>query len=304
VGKNVNECVSNNVYVDEVRGEIICMDTGEVIGTLVDYGKEWRNFGESPSKKVRGGSPLNESIHDRGLSTTISRGGSSFYSKRLSRLNSRIRVQGKRRLVKTLQMLRDEAKRLNLPSDVTSTASQLIRGVIALGLGRGEMLRSYILASLYISCKIHGVPRSFSEFVKHAISYERKDLKNDIITIKKLRYAYRKILEVYREHRRSNVTLTVYKPQDYISYVSNALNLSPATTTLMYRLSRAVEKLNLIHGKSPLAMIAAITYISSGIMGEKKRQKDIAEVFGTFTDVAIRNRYRELIDNLYIEVIL
>ena len=300
----MNECASNNIYIDEVRGEIICMDTGEVIGTVVDYGKEWRSFSESPSNKIRGGSPLNESIHDRGLSTTIGKNGSFLYSKRLSKLNSRIRVQGKRRLVKTLQMLRDEARRINLPPEVLSTASQLIRGIIALGLGRGEMLRSYILASLYISCKIHRVPRSFSEFVKHAISYERKDLKNDVITIKKLRYAYRRILEVHREHRRSRVKLAVYKPQDYISYVSNALNLSPATTTLMYRMSRAVEKLNLIHGKSPLAMIAAITYISSGIMGEKRRQKDIADVFGTFTDVAIRNRYRELIDNLYIEVIL
>lgn len=300
----MTECSPGNVFVDEVRGEIICMDTGEVIGTIVDYGKEWRSFGDPQSTKSRGGPPLTESVHDRGLSTTIGRRGSPLYSSRLARINSRIRVQGKRRFVKALQIMRDEAKRLGLPPNVLSTASQLIRGIISMGLGRGEMLRSYILAALYLSCKINKVPRSFSEFVRHAINYERKDLKEEVITIKKLRYAYRKILEINGEHRQSRVSLTVYKPQDYINYVSTSLSLSPGTTTLMYRMSKAVEKLNLIHGKSPLAIIAAIAYISSGIMGEKKRQRDIAEVFGTFTDVAIRNRYRELIDKLYIEVTL
>lgn len=300
----MSECSCNNVYVDEVRGEIICMETGEVLGTIIDYGKEWRTFGDAGKNKARGGPPLTESVHDRGLSTTISKGGSPLYSNRLARINSRIRIQGKRRFVKALQIMRDEAKRMGLPPSVLSTASQLMRNVITMGLGRGEMLRIYVLSALYISCKINKVPRSFSEFIKHAISFERKDTKNSIVTIKKLRYACRKILEINREHKHNKITLTVYKPQDYINYVSNSLNLSPASTVLMYRMSRAVEKLNLIHGKSPLAMIAAIAYISSGIMGEKKRQKDIAEIFGTFTDVAIRNRYRELIDKLYIEVTL
>jgi len=298
------ECSSGNIYIDEVRGEVICADTGEILGTLVDYGKEWREFGDSSTSRVRSGPPLVESVHDRGLATSIGRGGPSRYSVHLSKINRRLRVRGKRRYVKALQMVREEGRKLGLPQTVISTASHLIRRPVLSGLGRGEMLRSYVLASLYLACRINRVPRSFSEFIKHIIAEEKRSPGSDVITVKKLRYAYRRIIEANKESEGTEIRLSIHRPQDYVNFVSKSLNLSQETTVLMHRICRAAERLKIVHGKSPTSMIAAIAYVASSIMGEKRRQKDIAEVFGTFTDVAIRNRYRELIDKLYIEVIL
>lgn len=300
----MNKCSGNDIFIDETRGEVICVSTGEVVDTLVDYYKEWRTFEGSYSTRPRNGPPLSDSVHDKGLSTDIGKEGPYYYSNRLAKINSRVRIQGKRRFVKALQLIREEARRMHLPQNVVSTASRLIREVINLGLGRGNMLRSYVLSALYLSCKLNKIPRSFSEFVRYAIKNEGVSGKEEIITIKKLRYAYRKIIEINRERYRQEMKLKVYKPQDYINILANSLNLSPGSITLMYRLSKASEKLNLTQGKSPLALLGAIAYISSGIMGEKRRQRDIADIFETFTDVAIRNRYRELIDALYIEVSL
>lgn len=299
------ECPSGNVFVDEVRGELVCVDTGEVVGTVVDLGREWRVFDEEGgSTRARAGPPLDESVHDRGLATSVGRARGLPGATRLERMNARLRIHGKRRFVRALQMIREEARRMGIPFNVVQTAAQLLRPVALRGYGRGDMLRHYVLASLYLSCRAHGVPRSFSDFVRHAINYERIGVKEQVFTVRKLRYACRRIVEVQRERSRASLVLSVRRPGDYVSYVANVLGLSPASQALMYRICKAVEALNLANGKSPLSVVAAVAYIASGVVGEKRRQKDIADALATITDVAIRNRYREIIDRLYVEVTL
>ncbi|MEM0020666.1 MAG: hypothetical protein QW039_01375 [Fervidicoccaceae archaeon] len=291
---------SNNcpdIIVDQERGEIICLSTGEVLGSILDSGPEWREFESGEGKRrSRVGSPLTNSMHDYGISTTISeqdiRKLNFSQRKKMYMLRRRIastRMRENKRMISALTLLKEEASRLQLPQVVIETASLLMRKVVEAGLGRGEKIRAYAAAALYISCKLAKIPRSFA----HLASVMEVDEES-------VRYAYRKIVELSG----GKINAKVSKPIEYVPSFVKVLSLSKGTEKLMYRLSNAVERTNMLQGKSPIAVAAAIAYISSAIMGEKRNQRDIASAFGTFTDVAVRNRYRDIVDNLYIEVIL
>jgi Transcription initiation factor TFIIIB, Brf1 subunit/Transcription initiation factor TFIIB len=82
-------------------------------------------------------------------------------------------------------------------------------------------------------------------------------------------------------------------PTAYVSRFCSALNLSEAVETkALETIQRANEK-ELTSGKRPTGVAAAAIYIASIICGEKRVQREVAEVVGV-TEVTIRNRYKEI----------
>ena len=57
---------------------------------------------------------------------------------------------------------------------------------------------------------------------------------------------------------------------------------------------------DIISGKGPCGCAAAAIYIASVLEGERKTQREVADVAGV-TEVTIRNRYKELLDQLDLE---
>ncbi|MEM4272444.1 MAG: hypothetical protein QXH30_02545, partial [Candidatus Bilamarchaeaceae archaeon] len=67
------------------------------------------------------------------------------------------------------------------------------------------------------------------------------------------------------------------------------------------QLIRKAVKRGLISGRGPTGVAAAALYIASAIVGEKRTQKEVADVAGV-TEVTIRNRYRELKKELGLKI--
>ncbi|MEM1619714.1 MAG: hypothetical protein QXU97_02290 [Fervidicoccaceae archaeon] len=290
-------CEEGHLIIDETRGELICSSTGEIVSRVVDLGPEWREFSsEDRMARSRQGSARTNLVHDHGLSSIIDYRDvdrlaptKRFEGRRLQRLQMASRVAGHRRLVRSLQIVKREGEKLGLPRRTLETAGVMMRRIISKGLGRGAMLSAYVAAALYASSRVTGVPRPFYE-VANSIG----------VPLERARYAYKRLVEL----EGGKIEAKIYKPSDYVAKVSSVLGFSSETERLMYRLARAAEKLGLVHGKSPTAVAAAVAYIAGGVLGEKRDQKTVARSLGGFTDVAVRNRYRELIDRLYIEVSL
>ena len=55
------------------------------------------------------------------------------------------------------------------------------------------------------------------------------------------------------------------------------------------------------HGKSPSGIVAAALYIAGQETGQARTQREIAEVTNV-TEVTIRNRYKQLANNLGIKL--
>ncbi|MFH1258172.1 MAG: transcription initiation factor IIB, partial [Candidatus Micrarchaeota archaeon] len=82
-------------------------------------------------------------------------------------------------------------------------------------------------------------------------------------------------------------------PRFYISRFVTALRLSGETQQKANEILNQALKKGLISGRGPMGVAAAAVYIASVSTGERRTQKEVADVAGV-TEVTIRNRYREL----------
>ncbi|MCJ2534384.1 MAG: transcription initiation factor IIB, partial [Candidatus Thermoplasmatota archaeon] len=59
----------------------------------------------------------------------------------------------------------------------------------------------------------------------------------------------------------------------------------------------------LTSGRGPTGLAAAALYIATILCGERRTQREVADVAGV-TEVTIRNRYKELAEKLDIDIIM
>ena len=91
--ENCPECQSKNLVHDYDSGETICGDCGLVLyETMLDKGPEWRAFTQQEkTSRSRVGMPTSYSIHDKGLSTTISQVDRDAFGRKLP-LSTRLQM--------------------------------------------------------------------------------------------------------------------------------------------------------------------------------------------------------------------
>jgi len=295
------ECGSHNLVNDYERAELVCDDCGLVIDEdLIDLGPEWRAFdADQRTKRVRVGAPMTLTIHDKGLSTMIDWRNRDFYGKsisskhraqlyRLRKWQRRIRVSNatERNLAFALSELDRMASALRLPKNVREAGAKIYRDAVENNLIRGRSIEGVAAAALYVSCRECNVPRTLDEI--GAVSRVNR---------KEIGRTYRFI------SRELGLKLQPTSPIDYVPRFCSSLNISgEAQSKAIEILTQAGDK-ELTGGRGPTGVSAAAIYIASIICGERKTQREVAEVAGV-TEVTIRNRYKELAEELNIDIIL
>ena len=293
------ECHSKDLKYDYERAEISCKHCGLVIDEeIVDLGPEWRAFDhEQRNLRTRVGAPATNTIHDKGLSTMIDWKNQDIYGKaipvrdrvqwyRLRRWQKRIRISGvaERNLAFALSELDRDASKLSLPKSVREDAAIIYRQAVKEKLIRGRSIEGVVAATLYASCRRCGIPRTLDEVAEVSR-----------VTKKEVGRTYRFL------SRKLDIKLQPTSPVDYVPRFASELKLSGVVE------SRAIEIINLAmsqgltSGRSPTGVAAAALYMAAFLLNVRKTQKEIADVAGV-TEVTIRNRYKELSENLNIKL--
>ncbi len=151
---------------------------------------------------------------------------------------------------------------------------------------RNESIEGVASAVLYIACRQCGVPRTLDE-VSNVSRVSRKEISRIYMSVS----------------RKLGLKLIPTSPADYIPRMCSGLNLHNETQSKAMEILMQASDKGLGIGKSPISVAAAAIYISAIITGDKRTQRDIAEVSG-ITEVTIRNRYKELAEELDTEIIL
>ena len=293
------ECGSTKLINDHERGEVVCGSCGLVIDdNIVDMGPEWRAFDhEQRDKRTRVGAPITYTIHDKGLSTMIDWRNKDIYGRdiparnraqwyRLRKWQRKIRISGatERNLAFALSELDRDSSRLGLPRSVRESASVVYRNAVENKLIRGRSIEGVVAASLYAACRRCKVPRTLDEIA-------------DVSRVSK-----KEVGRTYRFLTRElHIRLPPTSPIDYVPRFASELNLSGVVQ------SKAIEIINqamdngLTSGRGPTGVAAAALYIASVLLGERKTQRDVADIAGV-TEVTIRNRYKELTEQLDVGV--
>ena len=89
-------------------------------------------------------------------------------------------------------------------------------------------------------------------------------------------------------------------PSDYVARFASSLKLNAETQSKAVDILDAAQKAELTSGRGPTGIAAAALYVSALIHGEKRTQREVADIAGV-TEVTIRNRYKELLEELDLE---
>jgi len=295
------ECSSTHLSKDYSRAELVCRNCGLILDEdIIDHGPEWRAFdSEQKEKRARTGAPMTYTIHDKGLSTMIGWKNRDSYGKsiptknraqiyRLRKWARRIRISNatERNLAIAFSELDRMASGMGLPRTVRETAAMIYRKAALKKLVRGRSIEGVITASLYAACRQCHVPRTLDE-ISNIAHISRKEIGRTY------RYVAREL----------GLKLLPTSPEDYISRFCSELKLSGDVRAKTLEILQEATHQELTSGRGPTGMAAASLYIASVLCGERKTQREVADVAGV-TEVTIRNRYKELTKKLDIDIAL
>jgi transcription initiation factor TFIIB len=236
-------------------------------------------------------------VHDKGLSTDIgwgnrdthgnvvpTRNRAQLFRMRKWQNRTRASTSADRNLAMALKELNRLASKIGLHRRVREDAAMLYRRAVNQNLVRGRSVEGVAAAALYGACRRCEVPRTLNEIT--AASRANK---------KEVGRTYRYI------SRELKLNLQPASPVVYINRFCRELELSGQVENAAIRILNQAVEAELTSGRGPTGVAAASIYVASVLYNSRKTQKCIAETVGV-TEVTIRNRYKELAENLDITV--
>jgi transcription initiation factor TFIIB len=293
------ECASINLVHDYDTGETICGDCGLILyEQMLDKGPEWRAFTQQEkASRSRVGMPTSYSIHDKGLSTTISQVDRDAFGRKLPlstrlqmwrlrkwQIRSRVHSSIDRNLSQAMSELERLSSHVSITPSIKEKAALIYRKALDKGLVRGRSINAITAASLYAACRESGTPRTLRE-ISEASLVDKKDVAR----------CYRLLIQEIR------FSMPVADSLTYVSKIAQKNGISGRTQGAAITILAEAKRKRFAAGKDPMGLAAAALYIACLQQNEKITQKDIAEAAGV-TEVTVRNRYKSLKKQLHLEV--
>jgi transcription initiation factor TFIIB len=287
------ECDSAELVQSADETELTCEECGLILerGTI-DRGPEWRAFdSKERNEKSRVGAPTTQTMHDKGLTTSIDwkdkdAYGNSLSSEkrtqmhRLRKWQERIRTKdaGERNLQFALGEIDRMASALGVPRSVREVACVIYRRALNEDMIRGRSIEGTSTATLYAACRKEGIPRSLEE-VAEVSRVERKEIGRTY------RYLSQEL----------GLEMQPVDPKQYVPRFCSEIGLSEEVEAKTNEIIEVTVEQGLLSGKSPTGYAAAAIYAASLLCNEKQTQREVADA-AQVTEVTIRNRYQEQIE--------
>ncbi|MFO8018495.1 MAG: transcription initiation factor IIB [Promethearchaeia archaeon] len=299
-GNVCSEC-GHTISFDPERGLKVCVECGLVHGeNHIDHGPEWRAFdAEQKKKRTRTGAPMTYMIHDKGLSTMIDYKNKDIFGNeipakmrgqiyRLRKWQSRIRVSDatERNLTFALSELDRMASNLDLPKNLRECSAKIYRDAVEKHLIRGRSIEGVAAAALYAGCRRYRIPRTLNEIAEVA-RVDKKEIGRSFRFISK----------------ELHLNLNPTKALDYLPRFISELELSQRCQKNAKKIIKRAEMRGLTSGRGPTGVCAAAIYAASIISKERRTQRKIARI-SQVTEVTVRNRFAELVNNLKLGISL
>ena len=287
------DCGSHNLLHNRERGELICRECSCVVEEQqVDFGRDTRSFqDEGEQVKGRAGAPFdprvtNNLITQIGNYSDLSKlkGSNRSLMNRIRKKNTWTSNSYEQNLNTALPLMRTYSGALQLPNRVEKEAAVIYRQAIDKGLAMRRSIENLVVAALFIACKMQSIPKGMKEFAEKTDS-----------DLKIMGKTYKMIL------RELNIKAMPTDPLDYLAKFATTLGFSAKTQTRAVKLVDQMERMGLQSGLSGQSIAASTLYIASLLEGERRTQKAISETT-SITETTLRNRCRDLIQQLGVKV--
>lgn len=137
-------------------------------------------------------------------------------------------------------------------------------------------------ASTYLACRQNKLIRTIGE-LSRASGISKKEIASN----------YRFLI------RKMKIFVPYMRPNQHITKLSNQIGLDGITEGIAHKILVGARKQRLTIGRGAKSIAAAACYIASILAGDYRTQREIAEA-ADLTEVTIRNRYKEMMQQLQI----
>ncbi len=286
-----DQCNSYTVIFDMISSEYVCSSCGCVANDKFFNNESGAAFSAQSgfSDRSRTGMPESLAIHHKGLSTLIGLGDTDARGKalepaqrlkmqRLRTWNNRSQLNDSisRNLEKALKFLNNFGDKLYLSQAVMESAAYIYRKAAVKKLAKGRSTLGLVGAALYAACRETATPKTISD-VAAVCNLSSKDVMSH----------YKLIL------KELSLQMPVLHGPDYVTLISNRLNLSERTKREALRVYSEVQLNRISIGKNPRALAGAVIYLASQNCNEFLRQVEICQVADIST-VSLRKRCKEI----------
>nr|QDH87814.1 MAG: hypothetical protein H2Rhizo3317751_000001 [Mitovirus sp.] len=279
------------VIFDMISSEYVCSSCGCVANDKFFNNEGGATFSAQSgfSDRSRTGMPESLAIHHKGLSTLIGLGDTDARGKalepaqrlkmqRLRTWNNRSQLNDSisRNLEKALKFLNNFGDKLYLSQAVMESAAYIYRKAAVKKLAKGRSTLGLVGAALYAACRETATPKTISD-VAAVCNLSSKDVMSH----------YKLIL------KELSLQMPVLHGPDYVTLISNRLNLSERTKREALKVYSEVQLNRISIGKNPRALAGAVIYLASQNCNEFLRQVEICQVADIST-VSLRKRCKEI----------
>ena len=287
-------CGSKNLIKDNKTGEIVCVDCGAVVYIdNIDPGPEWRAYSEEhEERRKRIGDPLTYLEINWGIYSVIGTKSDMVTLKKRRKIKRMAEIQTKlspssKKLEKLLNEIKRSCEKLSLSRTEMETSAKIARKIVTCYNKKRWNIKALVAATIYVACKLNENSKKLNEIIKCVAGSSKK--RKEIMKI------YRMILT------RLNLHPPITTEQAKLNKIAKDLKCDGKVLLISNKIIQCAKVARVGVGKTPGSIATAAVYIAHKLLDKKLTQRKICLITKT-TEVTLRSRIKDIMDNIFIEV--
>jgi len=251
---------------------------GNIHTDILDSSAEWNNYGgddkKNASDPTRCGNPINPLLIESSFGCKVMCSSKSSYEMRKIRkwTEWQSMPHKEKSLYEEFQFITSMAQNAGIPKIFTDYAMIIHKDISEQQMFRGMNRDGIKAASLYISCRVNGCPRSAHE-IAEIFKLDKTSATNGCSM------AVNILQNIERNYEQSDQKeLTSTKPSAFIERFCSRLNMNGELTLLSRFIAKKVEENDIIEDNAPPSIAAGIIYFICYNCNLNVSKQDIKQV--------------------------
>ena len=287
-----DNCNSVLVIMDDNFPTCTNMNCGIIYKNTLDYSPEWRFYGAEDKNKsdpTRCGNPINPLLIESSFGCKVICSNSSSYEMRKIRkwTEWQSMPHKEKSLYDEFQFITIMAQNAGIPKIFIDDAIAIHKDISEQKMFRGMNRDGIKSASIYISCRLNGCPRTAHEIAEIFRLDKTSATAGCSMAVKILH-------NIERNFEPSQQTeLCSTRPSAFIERYCSKLNINGELIMLSKFIAKKVEENNIINNNTPHAIAAGIVFFISQNCNLNINKMDIKVICGV-SEVTINKCYKKL----------
>jgi len=288
-------CNSHLVIMDDGFPTCTNVNCAIIYKDVLDYSPEWRFYGaedKNANDPTRCGNPINPLLVESSFGCKVlCNNNSSYEMKKIRKWTEWQSMPHKEKsLYDEFQFITTMAQNAGIPKIFIDDAMVLHKDISEQKMFRGMNRDGIKAASIYISCRLNGCPRTAHE-IAEIFKLDKTSATNGCSMAVNILHNIERSIDPSQK-----TDLCVTLPSSFIDRYSSRMNFNKEMTMLAKFVTSKIEKNNIVTDNIPHAIAAGVIYFVSQVYGLNINKVDIKNISGV-SEVTINKCYKKL-DNI------